>query len=397
MNYHREDRIREIASRLAAEAGHPPNSDLHFWLKAERLHDSGEGWRSAPPREAYADFMQHFFASFEVRQPYEAKGARFGYTDGDDLGHRFLHAISEDRHLLDKLLAGSARKELFDVSILSGRADFEDMAKRSLLMADTSLLGSDDPPEQLFFTRDDYVDDAYGLMQHTSFLSNMDARTLTGWLDALRPNLERGDIFLLPRTKTDHEMQAFGGDGVRESHLFDAVVKAGKVRSFATEDPTRRKFLTFLAEVPLPTVNDVSLSTFAEVYNDHFAAANHLKEALRERFFELDAAKGGEMAETALLRIGNKLAREVRIATADLRAMGRRGAAQTAGVAIGTAVAVLAAINVAILADAAPLISGAGGLAALYKAIDAHLETRGKREANPFLFVWLLSRASVAD
>jgi hypothetical protein len=389
----RDEEVRAIAQRLAAEAGNPSGRDLDFWLQAERLHDERAIEAGFSPRQIYANFMQRFYAGFDHRTPVKAD-ADFGYTKADDLGHRFLHSVAESQALLKALQQSKNQRDLFDVSILTDKTDFEDMAKRSLLMSDTSLLGDQAEASIPFYRRDDYVEDAYGACQHTDFYGNIDPANLTLWLEALRPNLVKGDLFFLPHTRTDHQMQMFGGRGVEDHRIFEAVVRAGRVKSFATEQVAKQKFITFLAEVPLPTVNEVPLATFATAYNDNIAAANHLKEALRERFFELESAKVSELAETSMKKIGNRIAREARVAVSDLKAVTRRSAVQTAGVALGTGIAILAAINVQAFAAMAPLISGAGGLAAVYKAIDGFLESKAKRAANPYLFIWLLSRSS---
>lgn len=397
MGYSREDRIRTLAQSLAERAGNPPGRDLEFWLQAERLHDEDcQGDEPRSPRQTYANFMQRFFAAWD-RGDWPGD-ARASYQGGETMGNRFLRMVHDDERLLSTLVArtGAADRQLFDVSLLTETGEIEEMSKRSLLMTDTALLGSSSPTFTDFLRLDTSVDDYLSMIQGERYGANLSHEFLTPWLEAMRPNLERGEIFLLPKTGREEYCQGFSGTPWTERHIFDAVVRSGRVKTFFDGDVSRQAFIRFIAEVPIPTVNDVGLQTFSTVYNEDIDALNALKEVLRERFLDLEMAKVAENAETSFLKIGNRIARESRLAANDIRSVAKRGAVQAAGVALGTGLAVLTAVNTAMLPDLTPLISGAGGLAALYKLVDARLENKSRLEANPYLFLWLLKKEAMA-
>jgi hypothetical protein len=170
------------------------------------------------------------------------------------------------------------------------------------------------------------------------------------------------------------------------------VIRNGRVKTFNTDLRERQSFLKFLAEVPLPVVGEIDLGRFARVYNEEIDAANTLKAMLRERFLELDIAKGSELPEAAILKVGIRLEREAKLAVNDIKRLCKKDTVQAAGVLLGTSVAILAALNVEMFSAAAPLISGAGGLAALYRLLDSHIDNRHKVQDNPFLFLWILKK-----
>lgn len=363
---------------------------------AEKEHDKSIAAWATSPKDVYANFMDKFFTDWDAVS-WQPCPSIMSYAGGRHLGTAYLEAVHQNRRMLEALCDVQKRESwgLFDVSLLTEIEDFESLTKRSLLMTDTALLSNSSDTFQEFLCIDTInPQDPYQLCQNMVYRSNTDPEFLKGWLSGLRSNLCSGQLFCLPRTDQQHQMEGGRSERPVENHLYDAVIKNGRVKVLQTENKAKQSFITYLAEVPIPMVNDVSLSNFAEVYNEEFEARNTLKLLLREKFLELDLAKGGELPETILAKIGVKLEREAKLACKDLHRIAKREAVQASGVVFATGVAILAALNMELFTQTAPLISGAGGMAALLKLLESHYENQKKVEDCPYLFLWLLKKSA---
>ena len=397
MSYDREKHIRQLAYQKSEKAGHPIGMENRFWLEAEKEYDSNLFENSNQPTDIYSNFMQKYYSLIDSIYGF------YNYEKDKNilskLGEEYIKMIHNNRDSFQNLFNTNKRKNwgLYDVSFLSNDTDINEISKRSLLMSDSTLIGQSGN-NRTYSIHKEYVEynDPYNTGGSEYYVSNFDAEKLGDWLVSLKTNLERGQMFCLPQTQIDVHVQGdHGGSSSTydRNYLYDAVIKNGKVKTFQNDNLPKNKFIQYLAEVPIPIINDVSLKSFADIYNSEIDASNNLKLLLRERFLELDLAKNSTIAETDLLKIGNKISKESVTACKDLRRLNKRRAIQASGVTLGAGLATLACINLELFADYKFLISGASGLGAILKLIDQHFVFGEMKTNNNYLFLWLLQRA----
>lgn len=337
----RENRIRQIAYELSEKAGFPPDSDERFWLQAEQQHDTNLNQWAGTPADIYSSHMQRFYGRWEVEK-LKIEPEFTEYLGGKTIGNFYLQDMRDEKELSEAIL-NLRRNEtwgLYDVSLLNAFEDLDEMTKRSLLMTDSSLLASDSEARHTYMRFDAgakaWADDEEAWRRQMQnlpasrrypftslapdahqleYFSNFAADHIDEWLTQLRPMLEQGKIFLLPRTRHTKVFSAnVGGNSydIHDNVMFDAIVRNGRVKTFFSDSPEKQSFIKFLAEVPLPVIGDVSLEVFAKVYSHEIEATNMLKSVLRENFLALDLAKGAQMPDTALMKVEEQSCNERR-------------------------------------------------------------------------------------
>ncbi len=388
-------RFKEIergAYLRAEEAGFPDGQELSFWLAAEKKYDRKFVATAKEPRQVYATFAERFFSRLDIDWANHEHVAK-EYLH-DVLGHPWYFASLPDS-------AADRADRVYDVALLSGDSDLDDLSKRSLLLTDTSLLGIDGGAYHVFDEKLTYYSETYGDKDGTSWRSNVkDLSGLGRWLTSVKPSLLSGELFFLPKAEKieeslhDWDMEHDRSERLEKNFFFDAIIRERRVKKIWTPKVLKAEFIRFLAEIPVPIIEGLSMEDFVKVYYDEHDSASKLKYALREHFWALDLAATSERSEEKLLRIGNKITKDARKAVRDIKFLTRKQAVGAAGAGFATALGILAAVDVTSLGQFASLIGGAGGAGALLGAVQQEFEKRKARNDNPYTFFWLLSRAN---
>jgi hypothetical protein len=382
--------IERIAYLLAEEAGFPEGQDLSFWLAAEKEYDRNLVATAKEPRQIYRAFAERFFSRADI-----------DWADHEHVAKQYLHDSLEYPWYFASLPGTAADRadRIYDVALLSGDSELDDLSKRSLLLTDTSLLGIDGDAYNTFHEEVQYESVVYGRKDSTYWRSNVkDLSGLGRWLISVRPSLLGGDLFFLPKAKkeeqsyNDWKMENYRSETVGENFFFDAIIRERRVKKIWTPKDLKAEFIRFLAEIPVPIIEGLSMEDFVKVYYDENDSACKLKYALREHFFSLDLAATSEHSEEKLLKIGNKIAKDASKAVQDIEFITRKQAVIAAGAVFTTALGILAAVDMASLGQFAALIGGAGGAGGLLGAVQQEFVKRKARNDNPYTFFWLLSR-----
>lgn len=387
----RFEEIQRRAFLLAEKAGFPEGKDQTFWLAAEEEYDRDLVKTTIEPRQIYRAFSERFFNRTDI-----------DWKDHEYVAKQFLHdAINHSWYFKDLPEKPADRADrLFDVSLLSGDGELDDLSKRSLLLTDTSLLGIDDAAIHTFHYEKLYENPVYDRIDEIRGVANV--RDLLGfgrWLVSVRPAMLSGELLFLPRAKK--EEGAFDGynsdynrnETVGENYFHDAIIKNRRVKQIWTPRVLKAEFIRFVAEIPVPIIDGTSMEDFVKIYFDEQDSACKLKYALREHFFSLDLAATSENSDEKLLKIGNKIAKDAVKAIQDIELITRKQAVIAAGAGITATIGILAAVNIASLGEFAALIGGTGGAGALLGAVQHEFEKRKARNDNPYTFFWLLSKA----
>lgn len=349
-----------------------------------------DGLFEIEPVNEYARKMKKFFAVYDSMRDVPSAELPKVYA-------RYFWQHGSRGRIVGLPAAGSIN----NLSIASNGQNLGELTRRIQLISDVSMFTHFRERKHHFYSFSDDVPQpgAPGISQEC-YIRCRSMSELGQWLIDCRPLLEAGDVFYYPDIFVEQQLEYFDGfeddtpkKRVREpsiANLCDVLVKNGKIVDQVNGPVKKIRTVYPMLRIDLPFIDQVSMSTYASMSLDYRDALNRARDALRGQFLSLDDTIGSEKLETSLARVTIELRESVREIDSTYRAIRRTAAFSYSGASIGSVTAVLALSST--FAPAVGIIGGAGGLLAVARALESHLESRHKLQDRSYYFLWLLMR-----
>lgn len=385
----RESIIQKLAYDLAQKRGFAPNKEKEDWHEAEKILDQRIFGQTLVPNEIYGALMTKFYSSVELD------------ISPNDLAIAFIKFIQSNKDHLKQIAAPNAENNLHNfrnISLLAQNTELSYLTKRSLFLADSTLLGHAFEPEIKYDWSSYTPEHIYEpVTSETHCYTNCpNFAELGSWLKACKGLLENGDLFYYPKTKIvsrSYDWHAPEEVSTNEDYLYDAVVSSRKIVEPITNDLWKTSLARVITQVEVPYLDHVDLIHFSKISCDEHHHLEVFRDHMREQFLDIFNNEGNESFDQNLQRIGINLRKGVRGLTSDMKSLNNTTALQTIGATIGTIAATLVAINSSLFDAWATVLGAGGGLAVFLKTVESHKEKQRLLENSPYYYLWLLEKS----
>ena len=383
----RKRAIAEAAYFIAEQRGFKGNLQERDWHEAEKYIDHLIFRQNLKQSEKYASIMNKFYSSYDISKIEDEELAEF-YIN-------FTYSNKEYLKSTDYATTEKITSELNNVSILTKDTALSFLTKRSLLIAESTLLSHADGANFVF--KQEAVDfgGVYGDHQTTDYYTNChNLKELGKWLKDCKNLLISGDIFYYPKTKRE----IISGSGAiiaskwsEEDLLYDIFVKNRKIVQ-SQYKPVLSDMMKAIFQIELPLIDNVNMSIFSKISCDERKYLDSFRDFIREHFLELHDNEGNETFERNLNRVSIKIKNGLRLLDSDFRELKRKKAIQATGAIIGSMVATLVAIRSDIFGILPSVIGSGGGYLLLLKYLENNYSKLNKLKDSPFYYLWLLHK-----
>jgi hypothetical protein len=364
-----------------------------------------------------AQFMRGFYRDLVPSQRSDPAWVAKSYG-------RYVYESFTGPGLLRRATSELSRRRYY-VGLSVQQRDFEDVTKRTMLIADTLLLSSQksDPYQQLrsgwggpTVTSDrvslgGMVMPEIGPWNHKQKRPEsrrmLNAPELTGmrcsdmaslgrWILNAEPLLTAGMAWYLPRysappQKEDGQRGVIGatyGDVIGDAIHY--ALEDGMIVEYSGAEPITSQMVRHIAKLDLPFIKGIDLKDFSRVAIDEYDSFDGFQGFLRNRLLDVDDALDGTQSTRELMKIELDIAEQVRWVNAELKKVRHRRALAATGATVGSTAVILVAVYGPAFQEVIATIGATGGLWGIIHAI-ADNSPRQLRD-NKWYYIWVLSR-----
>ena len=373
-------------SHNLAYALEPP--ERHWW-EAETSLDERIFSQHLQAHEFYKVLMCKFFSTV-------APDAQ----DSQNLAKTYLNFIMRNEPLFHKFREIRPRSSVLDfrnVSVLAENTDLAFLTKRSMLIADATLLTHAGSCNHDFWTETINYGGMYRILEHIFHSSSCpDLTELGTWLASCRDLICNGDVFYYPKIEIgkicDNAAHGVGPLYVYRhdpDHVYDAIVSSRKVLDLYGQRRIRSDLVRVIVEIELPYIEVANLSDFSKLTMDKHQHVDVFRDFLREHFLDLIAKEDSEAFDANLAKVGRKIKKGIKSLASDFQTIKRKRIVQSVGAGINTVTASLVVIDSGEFGEL-PGVLGAAKTSALLKICEEYPSKLGKLQGSPYYYLWLL-------
>lgn len=301
-----------------------------------------------------------------------------------------------------------------NVALLNKFEDKYEIARKTLLLADTSILWETGTvgeehrrAYQLYSCK---TDDPTGFIYQTSYdystyLQINDIQSLGRFIKNNKELIEKGYLIYIPDIMVDGLCK----NALWEDHTFidypskEVYGKLLNEKSNASSITSRNKFLEdfylrSIVQVEIPYIDDCSNENLIRAMENYSNEFFKFRLYLESEFLKLYEANNSESFDANIKKVGINIKNGINLLNSDIKKMNRHLIIKTgSSFAVGFAVATLVAINGSLFSSSnlekiISYLGTGGGIVSIANFVEQYLNEKQIIKDQPFYFIWLIHK-----
>lgn len=301
-----------------------------------------------------------------------------------------------------------------NVALLNKFEDKYEIARKTLLLADTSILWEtgvvNEGQQRNYQLYSCKTDDPTGFVYQTSYdystyLQINDIQSLGEFIRNNKELIEKGYLIYIPDIMVDGLCK----NALWEDYTFidypskEVYEKLLNEKSNASSITSRNKFLEdfylrSIVQVEIPYINDCSNENLIRAMENYSNEFSKFRLYLESEFLKLYEANNSESFDTNIKKVGINIKNGVALLNSDIKKINRHFAIKIgSSFVVGFAVATLVAINGSLfnssnLERIISYLGTGGGIVSIANFVEQCLDEKQIIREQPFYFIWLIHK-----